>query len=117
MLALALVVFYGYNRLANGFGYVRCGQLTDGNPIIIPAISDFSIRLLSLTRVHNEERINIVINASEEIRLRYLYRRLILGGKIALSLESAKKVIGPDCAYHLYSVQSLKKMKKRRFSW
>jgi hypothetical protein len=59
-----------------------------------------------------------MINTSEELRLRYLYRRLILDGKITLSFESAKKIIGPDCAYHLYSVQDLKKkMKKRKFSW
>ena len=54
-------------------------------------------------------------DTSEELRLRYLYRKLILDGKIALSLESAKKIVGPDCAYHLYSVPSLqKKMKKRK---
>jgi len=59
-----------------------------------------------------------MINTSEELRLRYLYRRLILNGEIALSFESAKKIIGPDCAYHLYSVQCLKKKtKKRKFSW
>jgi hypothetical protein len=52
---------------------------------------------------------------SEEIRLRYLYRKLILEGKIALSFESAKKIIGPDCAYHLYSVPDSKRhMKKRK---
>ncbi len=41
---------------------------------------------------------------SEEIRLRYLYRDLILRGKVRLSLESAKGLVGPDCAFHLYSV-------------
>jgi hypothetical protein len=67
--------------------------------------------------VQNDELNNIMINTSEELRLRYLYRRLILGGKIALSFESAKKIIGPDCAYHLYSVTWLKKTtKKRKFS-
>ena len=51
---------------------------------------------------------------SEELRLRYRYRKLILDGKIALSFESAKKIIGPDCAYHLYSVPDvMKKLKKR----
>jgi hypothetical protein len=55
-------------------------------------------------------------DTSEELRLRYLYRKLILDGKIALSLESAKKIIGPDCAYHLYSVTNLKKKMKRRKS-
>jgi hypothetical protein len=39
---------------------------------------------------------------SEEIRIRYLYRSLILKGKLRLPLESAKKIIGPDCAYRLY---------------
>ena len=39
---------------------------------------------------------------SEEIRIRYLYRNLILKGKLRLPLESAIKLIGPDCAYHLY---------------
>jgi hypothetical protein len=39
---------------------------------------------------------------SEEIRLRYLYRDLILKGKADVSFESARKLIGPDCAFHLY---------------
>jgi hypothetical protein len=41
---------------------------------------------------------------SEEIRLRYLYRRLILQGKIKISLRSALRLVGPDCGFHLYSV-------------
>jgi hypothetical protein len=57
-------------------------------------------------------------DTSEELRLRSLYRKLILDGKVALSFESAKKMIGPDCAYHLYSVPDLKKkIKKRRWLW
>jgi hypothetical protein len=39
----------------------------------------------------------------EEIRLRYLYRSMILRGKVRLPLEAAKKLVGPDCAFHLYS--------------
>ena len=55
-------------------------------------------------------------DTSEELRLRYLYRKLILEGKIALSYESAKRMIGPDCAYRLYSVPSLRrKMPKRKY--
>lgn len=42
-------------------------------------------------------------NSPEEIRLRYLYRRTILSGKVRLPLEAAKRLIGPDCAYHLYA--------------
>ena len=40
---------------------------------------------------------------SELIRKKYLYRRLIMSKKISLPLESAKSMVGPDCAYHLYS--------------
>jgi hypothetical protein len=39
----------------------------------------------------------------EEIRLRYLYRSVILRGKVRLPLDAAKKLIGPDCAFHLYA--------------
>ena len=41
----------------------------------------------------------------EEIRLRYLYRTVILRGKVRLPIEDAKKLVGPDCAYHLYSTR------------
>jgi len=41
-------------------------------------------------------------NPSDEIRLRYLYRDLILKGKARISIESARNLIGPDCAFHLY---------------
>ena len=56
----------------------------------------------------DDERNSIMIDISKDLRLRYHYRRLILDGKISLSFESAKKIIGPDCAYQLYSVQDLK---------
>lgn len=42
---------------------------------------------------------------AEEIRIRFLYRDLVLRGKISLPLEVSIKLIGPDCAYHLYSVK------------
>jgi len=51
---------------------------------------------------------------AEEIRIRYLYRNLILRGKIRLSLEAARKLVGPDCAYHLYSVMDVKKNRQKR---
>lgn len=41
-------------------------------------------------------------DAAELIRKRYLYRRLILRGKTRVSHGSAVKMVGPDCAYHLY---------------
>jgi len=50
---------------------------------------------------------------ADEIRIRYLYRHLILRGMVKVSLESARRLIGPDCAYHLYSVMGRKKRKTR----
>ena len=43
---------------------------------------------------------------AEEIRVRYQYRRLILSGQTGLPQKTAAKLIGPDCAYHLYSKTS-----------
>ncbi|KPK87679.1 MAG: hypothetical protein AMS27_01720 [Bacteroides sp. SM23_62_1] len=43
---------------------------------------------------------------AEEIRVRYKYRKLIQSGKIKLSHRSATLIIGPDCAYHLYSMNT-----------
>lgn len=51
---------------------------------------------------------------SEEARLRYLYRDLIRQGKIKLPYEAAVKLIGPDCAYHLYAVLDLKDVASAR---
>lgn len=40
---------------------------------------------------------------AEKIRIRYKYRKLIQSGKVRLPHGSAVLIIGPDCAYHLYS--------------
>jgi hypothetical protein len=48
-----------------------------------------------------------VNSKAEEIRIRYLYRDLVLRRKIRLPLEGAMNIVGPDCAYHLYSVAEL----------
>ncbi|MBP7737834.1 MAG: hypothetical protein KA369_17765 [Spirochaetes bacterium] len=42
-------------------------------------------------------------NEAEIARLTYKYRRLILEGKTSLSPREAAKLVGPDCAYHLYN--------------
>ncbi|WP_461395799.1 hypothetical protein [Deferrisoma sp.] len=39
---------------------------------------------------------------AEETRLRYLYRALVVRGKLRLPPEAARALVGPDCAYHLY---------------
>jgi hypothetical protein len=54
---------------------------------------------------------------AERIRLKYKYRRLILTGKLLLPHEDAARLLGPDCAYHLYSYAgngSTRKNHKRR---
>jgi hypothetical protein len=40
---------------------------------------------------------------TEIARKKYLYRELILKKKLSLKRRSAVKLVGPDCAYHLYS--------------
>lgn len=40
--------------------------------------------------------------ASELIRLKYKYRNMILRGEMNIPLDAARKLVGPDCAYHLY---------------
>lgn len=42
---------------------------------------------------------------SEEAQARRtlsLYKRLVLLGKVRLPLADARRLVGPDCAYHLY---------------
>jgi hypothetical protein len=38
----------------------------------------------------------------EAQRIRNRYRRLVLLGKAKLPFEMARRLVGPDCAYHLY---------------
>lgn len=40
---------------------------------------------------------------AEIIRKLYHYKKLIREGKLNLPIDVAKKFIGPDTAYHLYS--------------
>lgn len=47
-------------------------------------------------------------NRSEEMRIKAKYKELILKGKINLPLDAAKKLTGPDTAYHLYKTKSSK---------
>jgi hypothetical protein len=39
---------------------------------------------------------------AEAIRIKYKYRRMILRGEIKVPHEVSIKLLGPDCAYHLY---------------
>jgi hypothetical protein len=38
----------------------------------------------------------------EAQRIRNRYRRLVLLGKAKLPFDVARRLVGPDCAYHLY---------------
>lgn len=40
---------------------------------------------------------------AENLRKKHLYRSLILSGRLKLRHQSARRLVGPDCAYHLYS--------------
>ena len=51
---------------------------------------------------------------AEYLRLKYKYRRLILEGKLVLPHEDAAKLLGPDCAYHLYSVSDSKSRRQKK---
>lgn len=50
---------------------------------------------------------------AEEIRIRYLYRDMIIRRRIRVPFRGAVKIIGPDCAYHLYSVADFGSGNKR----
>lgn len=43
---------------------------------------------------------------AEQARMKHKYRRLILSGKVVLPPDAAVRLIGPDCAYHLYRTYS-----------
>lgn len=45
---------------------------------------------------------------AEEMRIKAKYKELILKGKIKLPIDVAKKLTGPDTAYHLYKVKNNK---------
>jgi hypothetical protein len=38
----------------------------------------------------------------EAQRILSRYKRLVLLGRARLPLEAARRLVGPDCAYHLY---------------
>ncbi len=51
---------------------------------------------------------------AEVLRKQHLYRRLILSGRLVLSHASAAQLVGPDCMYHLYSLQHSSESGRRR---
>ena len=51
-----------------------------------------------------EDEMNFMKAQSTESRIRYHYLSLILLGKVRLSFDTARKLVGPDRAFHLYPV-------------
>ena len=60
------------------------------------------------------KRHRMVSEKAESIRKRYKYRRLIMSGKMVLPHDDAVRLLGPDCAYHLYSVDGSEDGQKSR---
>jgi hypothetical protein len=50
----------------------------------------------------------------EAQRITSRYRRLVLLGKAKLPLETARRLVGPDCAYHLYFRHAAEPSSRRR---
>ena len=42
-------------------------------------------------------------DVAEAMRKRHRYRQMIRSGKLVLPFNSAARLLGPDCLYHLYS--------------
>jgi hypothetical protein len=40
---------------------------------------------------------------AERIRIQHQYKRLVLLDRVRLPLAAARRLIGPDCAFHLYA--------------
>ncbi len=53
-------------------------------------------------------------SSAEAQRIRSKYRRLLLLGKLRLSVQEAQALVGPDCAYHLYFMEPGEGARPRR---
>ena len=45
----------------------------------------------------------VVAETADAVRRKYLYRKLVIRQGVKLPTRLAMKLVGPDCAYHLYS--------------
>ena len=55
-----------------------------------------------MSKRNRKQRQDATESSVDETRRKYLYRRMIVGQQIKLPSRLAKKLVGPDCAYHLY---------------
>jgi hypothetical protein len=51
---------------------------------------------------------------AETLRILGKYKRLVLLGKVRLPLAEARRLVGPDCAFHLYSRPIAPRRRERR---
>ncbi len=54
--------------------------------------------------------------ASARVRVLHAYKRMILLGKVDLPWEMARRIVGPDCAFHLYGRGRAKRPRRRRLT-
>jgi hypothetical protein len=52
--------------------------------------------------------------SAEILRIQSRYKRLVLMGKVSLPWAIARRLVGPDCAYHLYSHAEVQATRQRR---
>ncbi len=52
--------------------------------------------------------------SAETLRVLQRYKRLVLLGKVQLPWAIARRLVGPDCAYHLYGRTSVATPRRRR---
>jgi hypothetical protein len=51
---------------------------------------------------------------AEILRKQSLYRKLIISGHLILPHKQAAQLLGPDCLYHLYSLNRCQKPKSKK---
>ena len=58
-----------------------------------------------------------VLSGADELevqRILGLYKRLVLLGQARIPLAEGRRLVGPDCAFHLYFRQAMTRRAKRR---
>jgi hypothetical protein len=53
-------------------------------------------------------------HVAETLRILGQYKRLVLLGKVRLPVAEARRLVGPDCAYHLYGRTTPSRRRSRR---
>ncbi len=54
------------------------------------------------TKPNQDSDSEVEDSLSEGARRKYLYRKLVINGRAKIPARLAMKMVGPDCAFHLY---------------